>query len=350
MPKTYQEEENRRNTELLQNQLQYLPPFAREFFLGITLRTSSKTRLNYAYDLALFFRYLMENHKAFRGLELKDMPVSLLSEVKPEDIDLFLDHMTYYTKEGEALERENHEKGKARKLAAIRSLFKFFYKKGKLPANPATLVETPKIHDKAIVRLEIDELARLLDKVEDGTGLTERQMKYHEQTKDRDLAIITLLAGTGMRVSECVGINLSDLDFNMNAVKVTRKGGNECLLYFGDEVREALLAYIEKRKNMPTQDPKEGALFLSLHNKRINVRSVQNLVQKYGALITTVKKISPHKLRSTFGTNLYRETGDIYLVADVLGHADVNTTKRHYAQIDETRRQQAAKVTKLRRN
>jgi site-specific recombinase XerD len=90
-------------------------------------------------------------------------------------------------------------------------------------------------------------------------------------------------------------------------------------------------------------------MFVSLQNKRISVRAVENLVKKYAKLVTPLKNISPHKLRSTFGTNLYRETSDIYIVADVLGHSDVNITKRHYAAIDEDRRKSVANIIKLRK-
>ena len=92
----------------------------------------------------------------------------------------------------------------------------------------------------------------------------------------------------------------------------------------------------------------ENALFLSLQNKRISVRAVEKLVKKYSSLVTNLKKITAHKLRSTYGTSLYRETGDIYLVADVLGHKDVNTTRKHYAAIEEERRRKAANAVKLR--
>ena len=85
-----------------------------------------------------------------------------------------------------------------------------------------------------------------------------------------------------------------------------------------------------------------------MQSKRLTVRAVENLVKKYAAIVTPQKRISPHKLRSTYGTNLYRETGDIYLVADVLGHKDVNTTRKHYAAVSEDRRRLAAKVVKLR--
>ena len=243
----------------------------------------------------------------------------------------------------------NDEKGKSRKLAAVRMLFKYFYKKKIIKADPAALVDTPKIHEKAIIRLDVNEVANFLDAVETGEKLTDRQKAFHERTKKRDLAMMTLLLGTGMRVSECVGINIKDLDFKNNAVKVTRKGGNEVFLYFGEEVRETLEDYLEERQNAVTKEENEPALFLSGQGKRIGVRTVQNMVKKYANGVT-IKKITPHKLRSTFGTNLYQETGDIYLVADVLGHADVNTTRKHYAEIEDSRRRMAATRIKLRKD
>jgi len=206
----------------------------------------------------------------------------------------------------------------------------------------------PKIHDKAIVRLDIDEVVQLLDEVESGESLTARQQMYHQRTKTRDLALLTLLLGTGIRVSECVGLDLDDVDFKNNGIKVHRKGGAEVMVYFGDEVLEALLNYIEERKCITPVDGHTNALFLSLQNKRITVRAVENLVKKYSKLVTNVKKITPHKLRSTYGTTLYQETGDIYLVADVLGHKDVNTTRKHYAALEEDRRKKAGRVVKLR--
>ena len=98
-------------------------------------------------------------------------------------------------------------------------------------------------------------------------------------------------------------------------------------------------------------EPVEGhdnALFLSLQMKRMSERSVEKLVKKYAKLVNPLKKITPHKLRSTYGTSLYQETGDIYLVADVLGHSDVNTTRRHYAAMEDSRRRSARDKVRLR--
>ncbi|MCI8287253.1 MAG: tyrosine-type recombinase/integrase, partial [Lachnospiraceae bacterium] len=131
-------------------------------------------------------------------------------------------------------------------------------------------------------------------------------------------------------------------------IKIRRKGGYEAVVYFGDEVETALLDYLEERDRIIPVEGHEDALFLSLQNRRITVRAVENLVKKYASRVTTLKKITPHKLRSTYGTSLYQETGDIYLVADVLGHKDVNTTRKHYAAQQDERRRRAAQYVKLR--
>ena len=200
------------------------------------------------------------------------------------------------------------------------------------------------------MRLDVDEVAMLLDHVEQcGAQLTGQRKVYYEKNKSRDLAILTLLLGTGIRVSECVGLDIQDVDLKNNGIKVTRKGGNEMVVYFGEEVKQALLTYLEGDRAATTPLPEyENALFLSTQKKRIGVQAVENMVKKYAREVTPNKKITPHKLRSTYGTSLYKETGDIYLVADVLGHKDVNTTKKHYAAIDENRRRQAASAVKLR--
>lgn len=350
----YHEELKIKETELLREVQADLPPFLREFFRGIAQTTSTKTRLAYAYDLRVFFRYLYEEHDKLGGMETRHLEVDALDQITSEDIECYLEYLSYYVAPDQNQPQQqtahhNDEKGKARKLASVRSMYKYFYKKGKIKANPATIVDTPKIHEKKIVRLDVNEMANLLDAVESGSNLTNLQKARHEKTKKRDLALITLLLGTGMRVSECVGINRKDLDFQNYAVKVLRKGGNEVMLYFGKEVAEALSDYLEERNQVVTKEENDDALFLSSQGKRISVRAVQNLVKKYAHGVTA-KNITPHKLRSTYGTNLYQETGDIYLVADTLGHADVNTTRKHYAEIEENRRKRAASFIKLRKD
>lgn len=323
-----------------------LPSFCRDFFIGIKDSTGIRTRLAYSYDLRMFFEYLHDNNSELNNKEITHFTVDILEKITPQDIAEYLDYVSCYSKENDII--TNDERGKQRKLATIRSMYNYFFQTEIIEKNPASLVKMPKLHKKEIIRLDPAEVATLLDNVENGENMSKQQLHYHEKTKVRDLALLTLLLGTGIRVSECVGLDLDNVDFRNNGLLIRRKGGYEDIVYFGDEVEAALIEYIEQRKHIIPETGHENALFLSLQNKRLTVRSVEKLVKKYAQTVTSLKKITPHKLRSTFGTNLYQETGDIYLVAEVLGHKDVNTTKKHYAAQNMERRRFAANAVKLR--
>ncbi|MDE5909405.1 MAG: tyrosine-type recombinase/integrase [Lachnospiraceae bacterium] len=344
--KNYHDEQNNLNTLKMREVVATLPSFSKQFFRGIQEYTSSRTRLAYAYDLRVFFEFIHSNNSACAKMDIVDFPLSILDQIAREDIEEYLDYITYYIKDGK--EYSNNERGKKRKLAALKSFYNYFFCAELIKTNPAALVPLPKQHEKEIIRLDADEVAILLDQVEEGEHLTKTQLKYHNKTKIRDIALLTLLLGTGIRVSECVGLDINDVDFKNNGIKIRRKGGYETVVYFSEEVADALSDYLEKRYHTIPLEGHENALFLSIQNRRITVRAVENLVKKYTSHVTGLKKITPHKLRSTYGTALYRETGDIYLVADVLGHKDVNTTRKHYAALEDNRRRMAAKAVHLR--
>lgn len=341
----YFSERDKNNVAKLRELIQELPDFCSQFFVGISNVTSPLTRLNYARDYSIFFKFLTTNVRIFKGKEVYDFSIADLNRVTQEHIELYLDHVTYYKNEDNEV-RTNSEDGKIRKLASLRHLFAYLYNKNLLNENVSQKVSMPKKHNKEIIRLENDEMQSFLETVEDGVGLSPREKKYHEITKLRDVALITLLLGTGIRVSECVGLDINHIDFDKRSFVVTRKGGNRTILYMPDEVYDALMDYLPSRCAVETESP---ALFLSMQNNRIGVRTVQMLVKKFANAATPLKKITPHKLRSTYGTNLYRETKDIYVVAAVLGHSDVNTTKKHYAAIDEDIKKDAASVVRLRK-
>lgn len=344
---SYHEQEDIENTKRIRGILKELPPFCTDFFRGIEPRTSARTRLAYAYDLKTFFDFLKQANPELKTKELRDFPLSLLDEIKLMDLEEYMEYLKCYSTE----KREdlmNTERGIMRKVSTVKSFYNYFYRTERIQNNPASLLQLPKIHEKEIIRLDVDEVARFLDEVEDGECLTEKQKAYHVKTKLRDLAMMTLLLGTGLRVSECVGLNINDVDFRNGGLRIHRKGGKEVIVYFGAEVEYALQDYLGEREHIVPEEGSEEALFLSMQRKRINVRSVEKMVKKYAQLVTPLKKITPHKLRSTYGTNLYRETGDIYLVADVLGHSDVNTTKKHYAALEDERRRSARNKVQLR--
>lgn len=346
--RNYHDQININNDLKLREMLKELPRFCMTFFRGIEYTTSSRTRIAYAYDLGVFFNYIKDTNPAYADIEINHFSIDILNKITVDDIEEYLDYLKVYSKNSS--EHTNREKGIKRKLSSLKSFYNYFFCNQIIEDNPAAKVRMPKLHESEIIRLDSDEVERLLDEVESGDNLTKSQKKYHDKTKLRDTALLTLLLGTGMRVSECVGIDINDVDFKNSGIKVRRKGGYEAIVYFGDEVEITLLNYLEYRNTIKPVAGHENALFLSLQNKRISVRSVENLVKKYSGLITTLKHITPHKLRSTYGTNLYKETGDIYLVADVLGHKDVNTTRKHYAAIEDRRRYNARNEVSLRRN
>ena len=346
---TYHEQTDMENTLKLREVLKTLPEFSKDFFRAISTTTSTSTRIKYAYDIRIFFQFLLEENPVFRNSSADTLTPDVLDQITALDLEEYIEYLKAYQPPESDEYITNGEKGIKRKLSALRTFYVYYYKHELIQTNPTLLIDMPKLHQKEIIRLEADEVAKLLDFVEScGSTMTPHQRKYYEKTKYRDLAIITLLLGTGVRVSECVGLDLEDVDFRNNGIRVVRKGGNEMIVYFGPEVEKALKDYMEIRSGITPVAGHEHALFYSSQKKRINVKTVENLVKKYASRVTTAKKITPHKLRSTYGTALYEETGDIYLVADVLGHKDVNTTKKHYAAMNESRRRKAATAVQLR--
>ena len=344
---TYREHTDTENILKLRQVLSTLPAFCKDYFRAIDSTTTTKTRISYAYDIRIFFQFLLDENPAFKNYAMTDFSVAVLDQIKAVDLEEYMEYLKVY-QNGDKTET-NGERGLKRKISALRSFYAYYYKREMIHTNPTVLIDVPKIHDKSIIRLDTDEVALLLDYIEHcGDSLTGQKRVYYEKTKERDLAIVTLLLGTGIRVSECVGLDIEDVDFKNNGIKVTRKGGNEMVVYFGEEVEKALKRYLEVRAGITPLAGHEHALFYSAQRKRMGVQAVENMVKKYSRQITTTKKITPHKLRSTYGTALYQETGDIYLVADVLGHKDVNTTKKHYAALDDARRRQAATAVRLR--
>ena len=343
----YYEQKDIENIQKLRTMLKELPPFCTEYFRGIEPRTSTRTRIAYAYDLSVFFVFLKKENPVFSKMDRMDFRLEHLDQLTVTDLEEYMEYLKYRFNENNK-EVINKERGIMRKISSLKSFYNYFFRVEKIKTNPAALVRLPKLHDKEIIRLDIDEVAMLLDEVEQGESLTDRQKAYHDRTKVRDLALLTLLLGTGIRVSECVGLDIHDVDFKNGGIHIHRKGGKEVTVYFGAEVEDALNDYLAERQQIDPEPGSENALFLSMQRKRMNVRSVENLVKKYAKIVTPLKKITPHKLRSTYGTNLYRETGDIYLVADVLGHSDVNTTKKHYAALEDERRRSARNAVRLR--
>ena len=332
---TYKQNVKDTNIQTLRHLLDRMPGFCKDFIRGISNSTEIRTQVAYCRDIYHFLNYIKAHNPEFKDIDIRDIPFELLERLSPADIDEYLEFLSLYEIDGVVYSNENASK--ARKLSSLSKLYDFYIKRQQLKNNPISAIERPKINDKAIIALSPEQIIDLIKYVSNPVNLTERQQKFHERTYVRDAAILTLFLGTGIRVSELVGLDVDDIDFTLNSIRVVRKGGREAFVYFGDAVASALSAYIgpEREKLLKGKTNDSPALFLSLRGTRLTVRSVENLVKKYSSMLETNKKITPHKLRSTFGTEIYSKTGDIYLTAELLGQRDINTTKKHYASMDQ---------------
>jgi len=329
--RTYYDEIDRANMQKIKDVISELPSYVNDYFISRKTNTTTKTRLSYAYDLRMFFEWFRKSANLL-DKSLKEISIDYIRQINARDIEEYTDFLQYDK------ENQNHKAGIARKISALSSFFAYLYRNDLIIGNPCDKVIKPKLDkDNRIIRLAPDEVVRFLNVIEFGSdSFTPRQQKYLESTRVRDLAIATLLLGTGIRVSECVGLNIRDLDFDRCLISVYRKGGKYQYIAMGDEVIEALQNYLMLReKIVPANEESEDAVFLSIQRTRICVQSIEDMIKKYANAIGVRNVITPHKLRKTYGTELYQSTGDIYLVARALGHSSVNTTKNHYITTDE---------------
>ena len=338
--KNYYVQKQHEYKEKLAELKKILPIYVVPYLEDKELTVQISTVVAYAYDLLTFFNYLIQENPLCHGMEPRDVPLDILEKLTFSDINEYQLYLKLSN------DHQNGEKGIARRMAPLRGFFTYAYARGDIGQNPTAQAANRKKKKKdAIVRLEAAEVDDFLSGVKNTEVASDRQRKFCQKSQMRDTAICTLLLYTGIRVSECVGIDVDDLNFTSNAVRIVRKGGNSSIVYFNDEVATVLQEYINgERAVLLGEASDEKALFISNKRRRMCVKSVENVVKKYAKEAVPLKSITPHKLRATFGTSLYQSTGDIYLVADVLGHKDVNTTSQNYSAQADSHRRQAAHI------
>lgn len=339
----YQIEREKYERAKLSHILEELPEYMKRFFVSIDSTVTIKTQVAYAQDLKTFLLFEAKSNPILKNQKIKNIPLELFDKITPTDIEDYLSYLSGYDRNGEW--RTNSKEAKQRKLAALRAFYKNFSKKGFLKSNPAAAVDMPTLDKKAIIALTEEEVKDLLSVVEDGYGLSKKQAELHKKTACRDVTIFSLLLGTGMRISELVGINLGDIDLGNKKIRVIRKGGDEEIICLSDELADKVEFYIEAdRPKYIKSDNDEQALFMSLKGKRISIRQIQEMTKKYAEIAVPLKHITPHKMRSTFGSFIYNQTGDPALVAQMLGHASTDITMKRYAKMDTRRVEQAAEL------
>lgn len=328
----YASDVEKHDLQLINELLAELPPFVKTFMNSRSINTSSRTRKNYCYSIRRFLLWWHDSVPELMSKPLTDMTVDDIAKVTARDVEEFIGHI-----QNDPFNPLTNATV-AQKLAALYSLFEYFCRHDDIPYNPVTVVSRPKlIRDKRIEYMDDDEVRRFLDVIENGSNLmTPRHRAYLANTRIRDYTIAIILLNTGIRVSECAGLDVTDINLKARQLQVYRKGGKYQYIPFGDETADALKTYIKYRKKLSPEDPKDKkALFLSSQNRRLTVSSIEVMIKKYAQYAGIYKNITPHKLRKTYGTALYQHTRDIYLVANALGHDSVVTATKHYVNDKE---------------
>lgn len=296
---------------------------------------SPRTAYEYYLDLRLFFRVLKRNrglvppNVPLKQIPFDDIDVPFLATVTLSDVYDYLEYM-----QGERPTQQNSAAtryglssvSRARKVSAIRAFFRYLTeKKQLLEVNPVSNLESPTVRRELPVYLTVEDSVKLLESVQ-GEFAT------------RDYCILTLFLNCGMRVSELVGLNLTD--FQGDTVRVTGKGNKQRTVYLNDACRAALDAYLPKRVSPHERD--RNALFISRNHNRINVQTVKWLVKKYiGRSGLDTHKYSVHKLRHTAATLMFQNGVDIRTLQSILGHESVQTTML-YTHVEDSMLREAA--------
>lgn len=360
----YREKYDRKQSIQLAERIKELPAFLEEFMLYMKddVEAAVSTRLAYALDLKIFFTFLKEYLPEYADTPMRDIPAASLDKMKLSDIRYFIRTYLNEYENQDGVVRQNARNGRARKLAVLKKMYHYYLNTDNpdtlIHTDPASAVTIKKVKSNPIKYLESDQVADLLDTVEEGNGaeFSARQGKWNKKSSLRDTAIFSLLLGTGMRVSECVGINLQDIDLENASINIRRKGNKEDTIYLTDEVLKALKDYMdnERLSYKPTPDAAD-ALFLSRAHERITVRSVERMVKKYTQVVTGTDEYTPHKMRSTFATLLLagedgtgEDGASLKEIQDALGHSSPSTTSKFYVKVMEESKRKTFNKMKLR--
>lgn len=326
-----------------------LPKFMKDYFIYLKGSVSVTTRLAYLEDIHFFCYYLVEMQEVTVAKECSQITLDEFNKVKARDVNMFLgDYCTRYYKHTEknTLIFENNNRALARKKSSLSTLFKFLFRNDQIDNNITdgfNPIKLPKPQPDAIKRLEIDEVAKMLDAVENGQGLTEKEKVYWRKTKLRDKAILALFVTYGLRLNELRELNISSFNFSRGEFKIYRKRGKEVLMPINNTCEIVVRDYIlnERTKSEMLSDDVKDALFLSLQNKRMDPKSIRQLVKKYTSISMETsrdKGYSPHKLRATAATSLIQNGFSIYDVQNLLDHDNVTTTQLYAAHKKNVKR------------
>lgn len=353
----------------LNNKLRDLPDFITDYIESLENNTSIRTRIAYCKDLSIYLRFLLNELKKASVGAIVDLTIEDINDITEKDIRMFLKYLTMYTVEyistgGKLVKQtyKNEEQGKSRKIAALRSFYAYtcrvyndnvdIINQGKMDEDKIPKLIDPtkyidiKMNEKVEIKnslngVEIDKLVETV--LGDLSGSSEREKLFHQKLQYRNANIILLFAYTGIRVSELANLDYTDINTEEGIFVVSRKGGDQEILYLSEEIIPYLRDYIEDRKLVLDVNIEcKNALFISSRKSRLSTRQIAEIISKYSSK-AGLDDITPHTLRRSFGMALYNQTKDIQLTADVLGHSTTETTRKFYAKPEEARKQKTLK-------
>lgn len=338
-----------------------LPECAIAFLNAKSGKYEASTRLRYATDIKIFLEYACEAVHIMSGISPAQVTNQMLDAITPADIDGYMAYLQKFEYNDNMY--KNGQSSRKRKLATLRSFYKWMFSRGLVKGNPASLVDTPKLSAPDIIVFDEDDRCAIMSAVETGENLTPLESARLEKKGRRDKAILYILLGTGIRVSELVGLDIDDVNLKQRRLTVIRKGAKNDHVYFGDDVSAALEEYMKTdRKNAKIAPDKfdevtgerlthnENALFISQKGNRLSVRQVELMVKKYcrGTQFDP-RQVKPHKFRSSFASKAV-EDNDLSAVAAALGHANTSTTSRYYTKVREEAKRRVADTAFIRNN
>ncbi|MDR5658154.1 tyrosine-type recombinase/integrase [Serpentinicella sp. ANB-PHB4] len=343
----YNEQETIEQCLLIERQL---PFFMQDFFLYLKNAVAISTRLAYLEDILFFCNYLIKETTLCSTNIVQDIKIEDFNKITSRDVNHFIgNYCSRYVIENENSFRimENNVRTLSRKKSSLSVFFKYLYRDGMIEKNITdgfNPIKLPKPQPDAIKRLDIDEVVKLIDLIESGNMLTEKEKIYWGKTKYRDRAIIVLFLTYGLRISELQQLNISSFNFNRGEFKIYRKRGKEVLMPINRTCEQVINDYLEKERpdNNNLDDDNRDALFLSLQKKRMTVRTIRNLTKKYTSLVLGMDKgngYSPHKLRATAATSLIQQGFSIYDVQNLLDHDNITTTQLYAAHKKDVKRE-----------
>lgn len=333
-------DQKRRKHAYLRAYTNEMPRYVSAYILEYYSGESVNTQVGYCIDIRVFLNYL--RLAVFPELSsIRDVTLAHLEKVTASDLISFKHYLAEYetesrTPDGRTITRvyRNSAYGVNRKMSAVRGLFIYLYKTDQLSQNITDKIDFAKLHQKIKKPLTTQETVSLLNVIFNGEGIPPgRATSEYERRKLRDIALFTTYLGTGVRVSELVNLNIEQLDFDTSSFIVTRKGGDEQEIFMPPQVENSISEYLYSN---PIEDEprKSGPLFLSRGGGRLTVAAVERLLKNYCQIagITHPDKTRPHALRRTFACRLLEDGVDIKMVAELMGHKNIEVTHRYYAQ------------------